>query len=168
MKVDRICVRILEACAKRAHRGSVALAQHAPALRSLCPSSMVCAGAVSLHLASQKLAARVLEFVRLPLATSLLTTYPLYLPCQLCGVKPDPLLRLAPPMTLVGEHLVMLMREAQARKDTGEIAIRCGQGPGAPWAVVWENAGTTHVGIPWSKRDPECRIGLESEAGCVI
>lgn len=76
------------------------------------------------------------------------------------GRKPrrsDPSSRMA---LLVDEHLVTLMIEAQARRNAGETAIRCGQDPGVPWTVMLDNAGMTHTLVASSKRDPDLRRPL--------
>lgn len=49
------------------------------------------------------------------------------------------------------------MREAQARRDVGEVAIRCGEDPGPEWTAVRDNAGLTHMYVQRSKRDPDRR-----------
>lgn len=64
------------------------------------------------------------------------------------------------------EQLFKRMREAGARHDAGEAALRCGHEPGVTWTVIWDNAGYAHVYVPRSKRDPNRRrlLTLRREA----
>lgn len=57
--------------------------------------------------------------------------------------------------SLVDEHFVTCMREAEGRRDTGVIAIRCGYNPGVAWSIVCGNAGVARIHyVPKSERDP--------------
>lgn len=59
-------------------------------------------------------------------------------------------------VSILDEHVVTIMRDAGARRDAGEAALRLCHEPG----VTWDNAGYAHVYAPRSKRDPNRRNPL--------